>query len=377
VPSGARWEEELDNGPPEFGTAVAVSGSGRSAVAAASDFEEGWASVFADPATVTAISPASGPRAGGTQVAITGTSFDGATAVSFGGTSASSFKVNSATSITAEAPAGASTVDVTVTLPDPGESPTSGADEFTYEAVPEFGRCERTAPKTGQFKDTKCTKPSRKGKSDWRRGPGPARRFTSVFRSPTLESLGTARTVIACAGGEAEGEYTGPHRLKITQLTLAGCAESPSNGVGSDCQNAGASNGQIATTELRGALGVISHAKKVPSIGLDLRPASGKVLASFECGGASAATGIGSGNGAPRELVGSVIGKVGVVDRMSTGNTITYSASAGHQVAESFEGGVSDTLTTLAGLADNAEPTTFSALQELSGEEPLEVNASA
>jgi IPT/TIG domain/FG-GAP repeat len=379
TPAGARWDEELDNGPTEFGTGVAVSESGRTAIAAASDFEEGWASAFADPATVSAISPASGPRAGGTSVAITGSSFAGASGVSFGGTSATSFKVNSDSSITAVAPPGAGTVDVTVTLPDPGESTTDDADEFNYDAVPEFGRCEPTAPKTGQFKGAQCTKLSRRhrGNSEWRRGPGPAPRFTGVLRSPALESIGAARTVIACAGGQAEGTYTRSHRTRITSLTLTGCAESPSQGVGSDCQNAGGANGEIETNELRGALGVISHAKKVPVVGLDLRPASGHVLASFECGGGSTATGIGGGDGAPREIVGSVIGQVRVVDRMSAGNTVTYRTSGGHQLPESFEGGAADVLTTLTGLAQSPEPTTFSALLEIASEEPLEVNTAA
>jgi hypothetical protein len=102
------------------------------------------------------------------------------------------------------------------------------------------------------------------------------------------------------------------------------------------------------------------------------------VLASFECGGASEATGLGSGEGTPRELIGSVIGKVGVVDRMGAANTLTYRAnSAGRQEPESFEGGAADTLTTLTGLAGSPEATTFSALVALGGEEPLEVNASA
>lgn len=379
VASGPRWEEELDNGPPEFGTAIALSGSGRTAVVAASDFEEGWASVFADPATVTAISPASGPRAGGTSVTITGTGFDEASAVSFGDTSAASFKVNSDSSITAVAPAGAGTVDVTVSLPDPGESATDEADLYTYEAVPEFGRCEAVAPKTGQFKGAQCTKLSRtkRGNSDWRRGPGSSAHFTGAVKSPTIESSGIGKTLITCAGGQAQGEYSGARRLKLTALTLTGCTESPPRGARSDCQTPGAVNGEIVGNELAGALGVISHARRVPSVGLRLRPVSGQVLASFECGGASEATGIGSGEGTPRELIGSVIGKVGVVDRMSSTNTLTYRESAGRQEPERFEGGAANTLTTLTGLADTPEATTFSALVALSGEEALEVNASA
>jgi large repetitive protein len=81
--------------------------------------------------TVTAVSPASGPAAGGTLVTITGTNFTGATSVSFGGAAATSFTVISATSITAISPAGTGTVDVVVTTPS-GSSATSPADQFTY-----------------------------------------------------------------------------------------------------------------------------------------------------------------------------------------------------------------------------------------------------
>lgn len=84
-----------------------------------------------DP-VVTEVSPATGPEAGGTSVTISGVRFDEASAVSFGATPAGEFTVNSPTSITATAPAGKGTVDVTVTTPQ-GTSATSAADQFSYE----------------------------------------------------------------------------------------------------------------------------------------------------------------------------------------------------------------------------------------------------
>jgi hypothetical protein len=89
--------------------------------------------IVASGPTVTSLSPTSGPLAGGTSVAITGTGFTGATAVTFGTTPATSFTVNSDTSITATAPAATSVgpVDVTVTTPG-GTSTTSPADQYTY-----------------------------------------------------------------------------------------------------------------------------------------------------------------------------------------------------------------------------------------------------
>jgi CSLREA domain-containing protein len=84
---------------------------------------------------VTAISPTSGPAAGGTSVTIAGANFTGATAVDFGAIAATSFTVINPTTITATSPAGAGTVDVTVTTPA-GTSSTSAADQFTYQAAP-------------------------------------------------------------------------------------------------------------------------------------------------------------------------------------------------------------------------------------------------
>ncbi len=87
--------------------------------------------------TVSGVSPASGPVAGGTSVVITGTNLTGATAVTFGTAGpAAGFTVNSATQITAIAPAdSAATVDITVTTPG-GTSATSAADRFTYLPAP-------------------------------------------------------------------------------------------------------------------------------------------------------------------------------------------------------------------------------------------------
>ena len=86
--------------------------------------------------TVTSLSPASGPIAGGTRVVITGTGFVmNSTTVSFGTTAATGQTVNSATTMHATAPPGTGTVDVTVTTGG-GTSATSLGDQFSYLAVP-------------------------------------------------------------------------------------------------------------------------------------------------------------------------------------------------------------------------------------------------
>jgi hypothetical protein len=81
--------------------------------------------------TITSVSPAFGPAAGGTSVTITGSGFTGASGVAFGSTPATTFHVVSNTSITATSPAGTGTVDVSVTTPSGSSSPTA-TDQFTY-----------------------------------------------------------------------------------------------------------------------------------------------------------------------------------------------------------------------------------------------------
>jgi alpha-tubulin suppressor-like RCC1 family protein len=89
--------------------------------------------------TVSSIAPTSGPTAGGTQVTITGTNLSGATAVRFGSSAATSLQVESATTVTAIAPPGTGTVDVTVTTPA-GATPAVSGDRFTYLPAPVIGK---------------------------------------------------------------------------------------------------------------------------------------------------------------------------------------------------------------------------------------------
>ena len=103
---------------------------GTSATSAADQF------AYETVPSVSAVSPVAGLVSGGTEVTITGADFTDVTAVDFGTGAATDYTVTSGTSITATSPAGsAGTVDVTVSTPV-GSSVTSGADKFTYEAVP-------------------------------------------------------------------------------------------------------------------------------------------------------------------------------------------------------------------------------------------------
>jgi len=66
---------------------------------------------------ISAVSPNTGPSAGGTSVTITGINFTDATAINFGSNSAA-FTVVSDTQITATSPAGSGTAFITVTTPE-------------------------------------------------------------------------------------------------------------------------------------------------------------------------------------------------------------------------------------------------------------------
>jgi hypothetical protein len=88
------------------------------------------------PPTVSAVSPTSGPTAGGTAITITGAGFDATATVTVGGTAATGVSVVSATQLSATTPEhAAGTVDIVVTV-GAQSSATSAADQFTYIAPP-------------------------------------------------------------------------------------------------------------------------------------------------------------------------------------------------------------------------------------------------
>jgi hypothetical protein len=86
-------------------------------------------------AAVSAISPSGGPLSGGTTVTVSGSGFTGVSAVYFGSTPAQSFTFNNDGNLSAVAPAGTGSHDVTV-VNSLGTSRTSSADVFTWYSVP-------------------------------------------------------------------------------------------------------------------------------------------------------------------------------------------------------------------------------------------------
>jgi alpha-tubulin suppressor-like RCC1 family protein len=86
------------------------------------------------PPTVTGVSPDEGPPDGATTVTINGTNFAGVTGVRFGARAAVSFSRQSETTMSAVAPQGAGTVDVTVTTPS-GTSQAGEGDRYSFQKV--------------------------------------------------------------------------------------------------------------------------------------------------------------------------------------------------------------------------------------------------
>jgi YVTN family beta-propeller protein len=118
-----------------YGTTVSVINTATNTVSATiSGFNDPTGIVVAPPTTptVTALSPTTGPAAGGNTVTITGTNLSGATAVAFGpGNNATNISCTATTCTATAPPAAAGTVDVQVTTPG-GTSATSSADQYTY-----------------------------------------------------------------------------------------------------------------------------------------------------------------------------------------------------------------------------------------------------
>lgn len=203
--SGSTWTQQGAKltaaeaiGKANFGASVALSGDATTlAVGGPFDNRPGsegglgadW--VFAnDLPFVTGVQPSSGAPSGGTSVTITGVNLGGATAVRFGSSNATSFTVNSEQSITAVAPPGSGTVDVTVSTAE-GTSFTSSADQFAYSPVPIVSSVEPSGGSSSGGTSVTITGLNFTGATAVRFGSTNARSFTvNSERSITAVSPG-------------------------------------------------------------------------------------------------------------------------------------------------------------------------------------------
>ncbi|MEV0363741.1 beta strand repeat-containing protein [Nocardia fusca] len=188
-------------------TAVAPAGTGtvQVTVTTAGGTTNGLAYTYVAVPTLTTLVPSSGPATGGTTVVLTGTGLTGATAVTFGGTPATSFTVNSATQITAVAPAGSGTVQVTVTT----VGGTSNGLAYTYIPVPTLTTVvPNVGPVTGGT-TVVLTGTGLTGASAVTFGGTPATSFTvnsaTQITAVAPAGSGTVQVTVTTAGGTSNG----------------------------------------------------------------------------------------------------------------------------------------------------------------------------
>lgn len=289
----------------------------------------------------------------------------------------SMFAAPGATGCTPLPPVGDLAVDTKVGLPSPAGSNLASMNSTTEEVnsslvkavlpLPDLGRCEKlegvpqgkTLVFDGGYTNSSCTaeSPESSGKWEWVTGPGAGKNFTGAGKALTLETVG--KTTVSCTASSAAGEYTGP-KTQIVSLTLTGCHQ----GKGISCQS-GATAGEIKTASLEGGTEFIkeNEGTESPIVGVDLKPASGTDLASFECGGKSVSVG------------GSVIAPITSVDKMVGSFKVKLSQSAGKQNPEEFEVGAKDTLTFNEGLGE--EQAGLKTTETNTNEESLEIKAVA
>ena len=129
--------DALPSRVPNIGHALALSAGGYTTLA-----------LIAPTPSVTAIEPAEGPEAGGTEVRIFGEGLTSSATVRFGSATASSVTALSADELIATAPPGHGTVDVTVET-DGGESQATPADRFSYFTPGPAPSITKVAPKKG------------------------------------------------------------------------------------------------------------------------------------------------------------------------------------------------------------------------------------
>jgi hypothetical protein len=190
--------------------------------------------------TVTGVSPAAGPIAGGTTVTITGTNMGGVTKVDFGTVQATGFSVVSSTEITAPAPAqSAGTVPVTVIDPVGGSSAASSAGVYTYDAVPTVtGVSPATGPTAGGTSVT-ITGTGLTGATSVRFGTAAATNLnvlsaTQLTATSPASAAGAVNVIVTTPGGtsatSASDAFT--YANPVTPPAVAQAAPSVQNSTG-------------------------------------------------------------------------------------------------------------------------------------------------
>ncbi|WP_235445011.1 beta strand repeat-containing protein [Streptomyces sioyaensis] len=162
-------------------TAPAGSGTAQVTVTTPGGTSNGVAFTYtsASVPVLSSVSPNSGTTAGGTTVTLTGTGLAATSAVRFGATAAASFTVVSDTVLTAVAPPGTGTVQVTVTTP----GGTSNGVSYTYSVTPTLSSVSPNQGPTSGGNTVTLTGTNLTGTTEVDFGATPATSFTVL--SPT------------------------------------------------------------------------------------------------------------------------------------------------------------------------------------------------
>jgi hypothetical protein len=220
--------------------------------------------------TLTGLNPASGPTQGGNTVIITGTNLTGATAVKFGTKAASSFSVTSNTQITAVAPSGSGTVDVTVTAPG-GTTATSTASKYSYGVPTVTGLTPTTGPAVGGTSVT-ITGTGFTGVSAVKFGAKNATSFvvnspTSITAVAPAAVVGTVDVTVATAAGTSPTGSTSKYAYTGPVITLLTPASGPTTGGNTVViTGTGFTNATLVTFGAKSATFIVDSSTKIRAI---------------------------------------------------------------------------------------------------------------
>jgi hypothetical protein len=240
-------------------------------------------------------------------------------------------------------------------------------------SLPEAGHCVKVAVGAGAYSSAACLAHATNGKGAYQWTPvGSTEKptFSGSGNESTLTTVG--HPTISCIDGNITGNYTGPKTATV-QIEFQGCTTP----TGAQCQSVSNPNNksEITTFPLEAELGFIKNeireGKFFVSVGLDLKPQPPLTsLATYEC----------TGSAEMANVEGSVIGKVGPINKMAATMNLAYLATkAGVQRVQQFEGGPIDTLSTtfFEGLETKGSGASSLNIKEEKGSNaaPLEIKA--
>jgi hypothetical protein len=218
-----------------------------------------------------------------------------------------------------------------------GMSGAASATEYPLTGLPEVGRCVNVGS-GGLYKFGNCVKtdPAQNGKWEWEPGPGAKGKFeASLISEAKLETVG--HKTISCGPSDIIGQWQDGKKASVN-LAFHGCQEIKTHNPCTTPEVGPQKTSEIKTIEpLEGELGFISgKGGTKPKIGIDLKSSGAAPMLTFTCKEEPA--------GAPESwtVEGSVIGQVKPINRMRLESKAIFLATAGKQVPEKFEEGVTD-----------------------------------